>query len=633
MFDNIKNAKKNKGQVVILTAMFSLVISVLIISVISSPVVSQMKMNKNLFKAKESFYISESGNEDIVYRIKNGQSILGQEDLVFSNGIAQTTVTDLGNGIKEILTVGDVNNRIRKIKTKIQTTSGVSFNYGLFTGQGGIEMENNTRINGSIYSNGSIEGARNVMIAGDVYVAPRPATTTNIKWETNNEDFIFGKYVGSEQRVDTMQSFVTTTSGLRIFKVSLHLKKVGSPANLSVKIVKDKNGVPDKNNVIAEGSLLSSLIGTNYSFMDVGFNSNPEITANQIYWIISDTTRDDTNYFVWGMDNASGYTGGTAKYSTDWTKGSFINIAGDLDFQVWTGDENSLGVLDTVIVGDGVGGVFPAHAHTIKNSQISGDAFAYSFVGGSVGGNIIADNIADCSVVGDADYNTKTNCTVGGQSHSPTTPLSDPSYLVTPVSEANIQAWKDEAVDFGYITAGDLIPINGAIIGPGVIGGDLIIESDKIVKLGGTLYVEGNIIVNGNAGINLGISYGTTGSGAIISDGWVNLYNNVKINNPRTGSGHLMLLSTARCDKYYGFVNCNSEQSAINLENNVQSDILVAPYGIIELSNNISVVALVGDQLNLKNNIVLNYEQGLTNMNFSSGPSGSWGIESWREVE
>src|SRR3989344_7323371 len=267
MFDNIKNAKKNKGQVVILTAMFSLVISVLIISVMSSPVVSQMKMNKNLFKAKESFYISESGNEDIVYRIKNGQSILGQEDLVFSNGIAQTTVTDLGNGIKEILTVGDVNNRIRKIKTKIQTTSGVSFNYGLFTGQGGIEMENNTRINGSVYSNGSIEGAGNVMIAGDVYVAPRSATTANLKWIVQNNDFAFGRYVDSQQRVDAVQSFATSTSELQVSKISLYVKKIGSPANLNIKIVKDKSGSPDKNNILATGEILSSFISQNYVYV------------------------------------------------------------------------------------------------------------------------------------------------------------------------------------------------------------------------------------------------------------------------------------------------------------------------------------------------------------------------------
>src|SRR3989344_2153446 len=346
MTTKILKRKKNEGQVVILVALFAIFVSSSLIMIISSPVVSQLKTNRILFEAKKSYYLSESGNEDIVYRTKNGENIVGQKNILLNDGSAGTIVTDLGNGVKEVVTTANVNNKIRKIKSRIQVTSGVSFNYGLFTGQGGIEMENNTRINGSIYSNGSIEGASNVMIAGDVYVAPRPATTTNIKWETNNEDFIFGKYVGSEQRVDTMQSFVTTTSGLRIFKVSLYLKKVGSPANLSVKIVKDKNGVPDKNNVIAEGSLLSSLIGTNYSFMDVGFNSNPEITANQIYWIISDTARDDTNYFAWGMDNASGYTGGTAKYRTAWTKGSFINIAGDLDFQVWTGDENSLGVLD-----------------------------------------------------------------------------------------------------------------------------------------------------------------------------------------------------------------------------------------------------------------------------------------------
>ncbi|OGD68451.1 hypothetical protein A2996_01525 [Candidatus Campbellbacteria bacterium RIFCSPLOWO2_01_FULL_34_15] len=633
MTTKILKRKKNEGQVVILVALFAIFVSSSLIMIISSPVVSQLKTNRILFEAKKSYYLSESGNEDIVYRTKNGENIVGQKNILLNDGSAGTIVTDLENGVKEVVTTANVNNKIRKIKSRIQVTSGVSFNYGLFTGQGGIEMENNTRINGSVYSNGSIEGAGNVMIAGDVYVAPRSATTTNLKWIVQNNDFAFGRYVDSQQRVDAVQSFATSTSELQVSKISLYVKKIGSPANLNIKIVKDKSGSPDKNNILATGEILSSFISENYAYVDVGFNSNPKLISNQLYWIVADMARDDANYYVWGIDTSAGYSLGSAKYSSDWTKSSFVNVAGDLDFKVWTTDEEGLGTLDTVIVGDGVGGVFNAYAHNIIDSQISGDAFTYSLSGGTVDGNIIANSISNCTINGDADYNIKTNCNVGGSSHSPTTPPVDPPYLPTPISEANIEAWKNEAISFGTITAGDLTADDGDTIGPGVIGGDLIIESNTTVSLGGTLYVLGNIIINGDANIELGAGYGANGSGLILSDGWIDLYNNVDLNYPRSGSGHLMLMSLARCDKYYGFTTCNSDVSAINVSNNVHADILVAPYGIIEMTNNVSITALVGDQLNLKNNIILNYEQGLTNMNFSSGPSGSWGIESWREIE
>ncbi|MDD2935250.1 MAG: hypothetical protein PHX25_02125 [Candidatus Pacebacteria bacterium] len=633
MTTKILKRKKNEGQVVILVALFAVFVSSSLIMIISSPVVSQLKTNRILFEAKKSYYLSESGNEDIVYRIRNGANIVGQKNIILNDGSAGTVVTDLGSGIKEVVTTANVNNKIRKIKSRIQVTSGVSFNYGLFTGQGGIEMENNTRINGSIYSNGSIEGASNVMIAGDVYVAPRPATTTNIKWITQNDDFVFGRYIGGQQRVDAMQSFATSTNDLRLSKVSLYLKKIGNPTNLNIKIAKDKSGNPDKNNILATGEILSSLISGSYAYVDVGFNSNPVLVANQKYWIVADMARDDDNYYIWGIDNFGEYSLGSPKYSDDWTKSSIIDVSGDLDFKVWTTDEEGLGTLDTVIVGDDVGGVFNAYAHNIIDSQISGDAFTYSLSGGVVDGNIIANSISNCTINGDADYNINTNCTVGGSSHSPTTPPVDPPYLPNPISEANIEAWKNEAISFGTITAGDLTAGDGDTIGPGVIGGDLIIESNTDVSLGGTLYVHGNIIVNGDAGIGLGAGYGANGSGVILSDGWIDLYNNVDLNNPRSGSGHLMLVSLAQCDKYYGFATCNSDISSISVSNNVRADILVAPYGAIEMSNNVSITALVGDQLNLKNNIILNYEQGLTNMNFSSGPSGSWGIESWREIE
>jgi len=37
--------------------------------------------------------------------------------------------------------------------------------------------------------------------------------------------------------------------------------------------------------------------------------------------------------------------------------------------------------------------------------------------------------------------------------------------------------------------------------------------------------------------------------------------------------------------------------------------------------------------IDLNNNVIITYDSGLADLNFSSGPSGGWNISSWQEVE
>ncbi len=626
------NLKKNRGQVIILVALFTLFISAFVISIISSPVVGQLKTNRDLLQSEKSYFFSEGGNEDIIYRIRNGESISGQKVLSFDDGgSAVTTVTDLDDGVKEVTTVADYDNKIRKIESKIKTTSGVSFNYGLFAGQGGIDIGTDSVINGPVYSDGNITGSSGARISGDVYVAIPPATTTSMEWLSQNDSFDFARYFW---KTDAFQSFKVVNSPSYLSKVAINIKKIGSPYNLKILIVGDRNGAPDPWNVLATGVLASNLVGSNYSYVEVGFDSSPELIPGNTYWIVADAIRSYSNYYVWSFDNTDDYVDGTGKYSANWAWYYPTNIGGDFNFKLWTSDNENNGVLDDVVVGDeNWGGGYFARAHSITDSLVSGDAFATNFTGGIVIGSLVADTISNCIVTEDASYNTNLGCLLWGNEYSPTTPPNDPTYLASPISGANIDTWKSDATAGGVITTGNLILADGDSVGPGVIDGNLTIEAGATVTLGGTVYVKGNIDIGEGATLNLGISYGTDGSGAVISDGWIDLENNVILNSPRIGTGHLMLLTTANCDNYYGLLTCNSDNAAITVNNSVVADILVAPYGLIKMNNNTEAVSLIANTLWLNNNIVLNYELGLININFTSGPSGSWGVESWREVE
>ncbi len=614
-----KKIKKNSGQVAVIVTLFALLASVAITVAVSSPVVDQLKSNRELIKSKKSFYTAESATEDIIYRIKNNMNA-SAGDFYANGGSSAVNITDLGNGVKQIESLGSVGDRLRKLQSTLRVSAGASFHYGLFVGQGGVNLSNNTQINGSVYSNGNIIGSNNVKIAGDVYVATPVSTTTDVE----NTNYVSDFYFGNQDVVDVAQSFVPSSTSATLGKVALNIKKIGSPSNINIKIVADKNNFPDKNNILASSAVSSSLVGEDYSFIEVSFGNNVELRSDKKYWIVADLNGDDSNYYVWGMSDGDS----DAKYSDDWTKGDFLVTPQSLNYKVWVNNPDANGTLSNVVVGDDYGDVFSAHAHSIIDSDISGDAYSQTLSGTNVGGSVYSDSISSCMVTGDAYFNTEDDCLVGGSENTPTVAPSDPSYLTNPISDANINSWKDSAISLGVISSGDYSPEDNEVLPGGVIEGDLNISFGKTVYLLGNVYVKGNVQISGD--VSLKVS--GLGSRVFVSDGWMYFDSNVLINSPREGNSHIMMLSLARCDENYGFEKCSNDDTSISINNNAVVDIVAAPYGSIDVNNNVQVVSLIGDMLNLKNNIVLNYEQGLTNLNFSSGPSAAWSVESWGEI-
>jgi len=80
-------------------------------------------------------------------------------------------------------------------------------------------------------------------------------------------------------------------------------------------------------------------------------------------------------------------------------------------------------------------------------------------------------------------------------------------------------------------------------------------------------------------------------------------------------------------------LSTSSSTSAITLGNNAGAIVLYAANGTVNVSNNAGAKAINGHNIHLYNNAVINYESGLMNSNFVGGPSGSWNISNWEEVE
>lgn len=167
--EEVTNFKK--GQATIIATLFFLFISLIVISGSSSLVLKESKIIKNLIFSKESYFLAESGIEDVSYRIMNLKSVDSTEILKIDDFYATTTVVTLDTDQKEITAQGSVFNSIRKIKAKMTTDTSLSFHYGVQMGEGGLIMENNSLVSGNVYSNGPINGSGSNLIKGDVVSA------------------------------------------------------------------------------------------------------------------------------------------------------------------------------------------------------------------------------------------------------------------------------------------------------------------------------------------------------------------------------------------------------------------------------------------------------------------------------
>jgi hypothetical protein len=164
-------------------------------------------------------------------------------------------------------------------------------------------------------------------------------------------------------------------------------------------------------------------------------------------------------------------------------------------------------------------------------------------------------------------------------------------------------------------------------LGPKKITGDLTIN--KPLTITDTIWVTGNLNINDT--VKLNSSYGAS-TGIIIADGMINIANGVTFQDSGTAGSYIMLLSTSVCDEDIVGNPCGTSD-AVNVQNNSAIVIASAPHGAISFSNNAGVKEVIANKIRLQNNATITYGSGLVNIDFSSGPLGSWTLNSWKEVE
>lgn len=177
-------SSQSSGQVMLVVVVFFLLISITIVLGIATPILKQVSIANESLLSKKSYYTAESAVEDVYIRLQRNVTVAASETLTLNGGTAAITTTNSVAG-KLVAVQGSVNSNIRKLSVDIARGTGVVFKYGTQAGQGGFIFENNSVLQGTLYSNGPIVGSNGSYITGDAYSAGLAGIIDNVDVGTN----------------------------------------------------------------------------------------------------------------------------------------------------------------------------------------------------------------------------------------------------------------------------------------------------------------------------------------------------------------------------------------------------------------------------------------------------------------
>ncbi len=213
----IKIVNKKRGQVMLILIILFLFVSMAIVFGIINPIIKQVVISRAVVNSNQGLFIAESSIEDVLYRLKSSKQISTTETLSLNGASATAVITDIVGG-KEINSTGVKDSNFRKVRAKAQLGTGISFHYGIQSGQGGFELRNSASIIGNVFSAGPITGAGNY-IYGDVISAGPSGLidgihATGTAWAHNIRE------TGSPTIIDKDAYYTNIDAGVTVWGVS-----------------------------------------------------------------------------------------------------------------------------------------------------------------------------------------------------------------------------------------------------------------------------------------------------------------------------------------------------------------------------------------------------------------------------
>ena len=149
--------RSQQGQALLTAVIFLLFASVGLLAAFSSISLRETRSSHLDVRAKQAFFLTEAGVEDVAWRIRNGRQYASVQAISLGGATATVAVTEAGNQ-RVVESTGDVVNAIRKTRVVLRSGVGVAFVYGVQVDEGGLQMGNNSAVIGNVFSNGDIQG-------------------------------------------------------------------------------------------------------------------------------------------------------------------------------------------------------------------------------------------------------------------------------------------------------------------------------------------------------------------------------------------------------------------------------------------------------------------------------------------
>ncbi len=208
------------------------------------------------------------------------------------------------------------------------------------------------------------------------------------------------------------------------------------------------------------------------------------------------------------------------------------------------------------------------------------------------------------------------------------TSRGNPTPAEFPISDELVDHLK-EIADLGQLIEGNYsVGWAGDTLGPVKITGDLSIGGGGTLTLTGTVWVEGSFTVSGGGKVYLDESYENE-SGVLVVDGRVNISGNGQFQGSGQPGSYPVIVTTSTCP--IG-PDCGNN-SALYITGGSGAVILIAQNGELHLQGGSAARSIIGETIRVSGGGTINYDSGLADLLFSSGPGGGYKFFSWNEVE
>ena len=146
----------SRGQAMLITTVLFAAGTLAVVFGAIAPMIRAVQIGGDLQESKQSYFTAEAGAEDAYYRVRNNVAVTFPYTLTLSTSTADISLETTGILEEQIISKGNANNLIRTVVKELTVTDGFSFNFGVQTGIGGLYMNNNSVVNGNVYSSGIV---------------------------------------------------------------------------------------------------------------------------------------------------------------------------------------------------------------------------------------------------------------------------------------------------------------------------------------------------------------------------------------------------------------------------------------------------------------------------------------------